>query len=491
MDAERTNHYEAIIGLEVHVQVRTRTKMFCGCPNQYGGDPNTRVCPVCLGYPGVLPTANREAIRKTIVAGLMCNCKIAEYSKFDRKNYFYPDMPKNYQISQYDLPFCEGGFIEIGGTGFSGKPLPSKRVGLTRIHLEEDVGKSTHFEGYTVLDFNRAGVPLMELVSDPDMNTSDEAYAYLNGLKEIMQFADIIDCDMEKGQMRCDVNISVREIGAAEFGTKIEIKNLNSFRAVHRALDYEIARQVDALENGERLRQETRRWDDAAGVTSVMRIKESAHDYRYFPEPDLMPVVFTQEQIDKIRSTLPETPRRMRERLVNTHRISAYDAEVLTQDKALAEYFERAAGKCGNSKATANWIMNELLARLSAEDTPLHESPVKPEGIAELVDLIETGTISGKIAKKVFVEMMGTGRGAREIVEEKGLRQVSDKSAVEQFVNQALAANPDAVEQYRAGKTNAIKFLTGQVMKLSRGQANPKMAVRILEEKLTGSPGSA
>lgn len=484
MDEKDTAHYEAVIGLEAHVQVRTRTKMFCGCRNRYGGNPNTQVCPVCLGYPGVLPTANREAIRKTVTAGLMCNCKIAEYSKFDRKNYFYPDMPKNYQISQYDLPFCQGGFISIGGTGFSGEPLPPKRIGLTRIHLEEDVGKSTHFEGYTVLDFNRAGVPLMELVSEPDMNTPDEAYAYLNSLKEIMQFAAISDCDMEKGQMRCDVNVSVRKIGAAEFGTKIEIKNINSFRAVHRALDYEITRQVDALENGETLRQETRRWDDAAGVTSVMRIKESAHDYRYFPEPDLMPVVFTQEQIDKIRSSLPETPQRMRGRLVNTHGISAYDAEVLTQDKALAEFFEKAAGKCGNSKAAANWILNELLARLSARDTPRHESPVKPEGIAELVDLIEAGTISGKIAKKVFDKMMNSGRDATEIVEEKGLRQVSDASALEQFVDQVLAANPDAVEQYRAGKTNAIKFLTGQVMKISRGQANPKMAVQILETKL-------
>ena len=479
------HNYEAIIGLEVHVQVRTQTKMFCGCPNRYGQEPNTMVCPVCLGYPGVLPVPNREAIRKTVMAGLMCHCEIAEYSKFDRKNYFYPDMPKNYQISQFDLPFCQGGYVEVGGTGFSGEPLPDKKIGLTRIHLEEDVGKSTHFGGYTALDFNRAGVPLMEIVSEPDMNTADEAYAYLTGLKEIMQYAGISDCDMEKGQMRCDVNVSVRKNGATAFGTKIEIKNLNSFRAIHRSLDYEIERQINAVEDGETLRQETRRWDDVAGATSVMRVKESAHDYRYFPEPDLMPVVYTQEQIDEMRAELPESPGQFRQRLLDAYGISEYDAQVLTQDKALAEYFDTAAAKSKKPKAAANWIMNELLGRLGENGIPLPESPVKPEGIAELVNLIEDDTISGKIGKKVFDEMMSSGKGAAAIVEAKGLRQVTDAAAIEQFVDQAMADNPDAVASYRAGETKAIKFLTGQVMKLSRGQANPKLAVQMLEEKLT------
>ncbi|MFO7822180.1 MAG: Asp-tRNA(Asn)/Glu-tRNA(Gln) amidotransferase subunit GatB [Lentisphaeria bacterium] len=486
MSNSHDNQYEAVIGLEVHVQIRTQTKMFCSCPNQYGRAPNTLVCPVCLGYPGVMPVANRQAIHQTVLAGLMCHCRIAEYSKFDRKNYFYPDMPKNYQISQYDLPFCEGGFIEVGGTGFSGDPLPAKKIGLTRIHLEEDVGKSTHFAGYSALDFNRAGVPLMEIVSEPDMNTADEAYAYLTGLKEIMQFGGISDCDMEKGQMRCDVNISVRERGASEFGTKIEIKNLNSFRAVHRALDYEIERQIETLEDGGKMRQETRRWNDTAGATSVMRIKESAHDYRYFPEPDLMPVVFSQAEIDELRADLPETPERLRQRLVETYGIAEYDAQVLTQEKNLAEYFEEAAKNCRNAKSAANWIMTELLGRLSDHEIKITDSPIKPGGIAELVNLIEDDKISGRIGKKVFEEMMTNGKKPAIIVEEKGLRQVTDTSAIEEFVDQAMAANSDAVEQYRAGKTNAIKFLTGQVMKLSRGQANPKMAVRMLEEKLQG-----
>ena len=328
--------YEAVIGLEVHAQIRTASKMFCACPNCYGSEPNTNVCPVCMGYPGVLPVPNKEAIRKTVIAGLLTNCTIAKYSKFDRKSYFYPDMPKNYQISQYDLPFCANGYIAIGGTGFSGEPMAEKKIGITRIHLEEDVAKLTHFHGASGVDYNRAGVPLMETVSEPDMRSADEAYAYLTSLKEIFVYGGIGDCDQEKGQMRCDVNISLRPEGQKEFGTKVELKNLNSFRAVHRAIDYEIWRQSEVLSSGGTIRQETRGWNDDTGETYLMRTKEQAHDYRYFPDPDLAPVVLSDEFIADLRANLPELPGKMRERFVEQYELTPYDAEVLTQDKEIA-----------------------------------------------------------------------------------------------------------------------------------------------------------
>jgi aspartyl-tRNA(Asn)/glutamyl-tRNA(Gln) amidotransferase subunit B len=479
-----TRDYEAVIGLEVHVQVRTRTKMFCGCPNCFGAEPNTAVCPVCLGYPGVMPVPNEEAIRKTIVAGLMCDCRIAGRSKFDRKNYFYPDMPKNYQISQYDMPFCLGGGIPVGGTGFSGEPLATKNIGLTRMHLEEDVAKSIHYGRFSVIDFNRAGVPLLEIVSEPDMRSADEAYAYLTGLKQIMQYADISDCDMEKGQMRCDVNVSVRKHGATAFGEKIEIKNLNSFRAVHRSLVYEIERQIDALEEGLALRQETRRWDDDAGVTAVMRTKESAHDYRYFPEPDLMPVVISDAWRREIAENLPETPQHRRQRFIGQYNITEYDAQVLTQDKTLADYFETAAQAKVNAKTLANWIQTELLRVLGEQGLEVGQSPVPPANLGELIALIEDNTISSKIAKWVFEEMLSSGKPPRTIVEEKGMRQVTDAGEIEQFVDQAIAGNPAAVQEYRDGKEKALQYFVGQVMKLTRGKANPKMVIDLLKDKL-------
>ena len=477
-------NYEAVIGLEVHIQVRTRTKMFCACPNQYGGEPNTRVCPVCLGYPGVMPVINREAVRKTILAGSMCRCEIASYSKFDRKNYFYPDMPKNYQISQYDLPLCGRGSLPVSGNGFSGADLPDKVIGITRIHLEEDVAKSTHYGYYSAIDFNRAGVPLMECVSEPDMRTPDEAYAYLTALKQIMQYADISDCDMEKGQMRCDVNISVRPIDDPAFGTKIEIKNLNSFRAVHRALAYEIDRQADVLDSGGKLRQETRRWDDNAGVTSVMRTKESAHDYRYFPEPDLMPLDITPAWLEKIREDMPELPAERRRRFVTEYGITDYDADILTQDRNLADYFESVAAESPDAKMAANWIMTELLSALSKTSVPVSASPVTPDALAELLRLIGDGTISGKIGKTIFAEMLETGHSPRRIVKEKGLEQVADTGAIEAFVDRAISENPDAVEQYHGGKSKALQYLVGQVMRMSRGKANPQMVVENLKTKL-------
>ena len=477
--------YDVVIGLEVHVKIKTESKMFCSCPNKYGAEPNTLVCPVCMGHPGVLPVPNREAIRKTVLAGLMTECEIAEFSKFDRKSYFYPDMPKNYQISQYDLPFCSSGKIRISGKGFSGEPLPEKTIGITRIHLEEDVAKSTHFGGYSGIDFNRAGGPLMEIVSEPDMESADEAYAYLSELKQIMQYAGISSCDMEKGELRCDVNISLKPAGRKEFGTKIEIKNLNSFRAIHRAICYEISRQAAELDAGAELQQETRGWNDDKGLTYLMRVKESESDYRYFPEPDLMPVTFTQDDIEKIRKTMPETPQAKRKRFVDEYSIPAYDAEVLTQDKDIADFFDTAAGKNAKSaKLLANWIISELLRELSDAGISIAECMITPDSLAELVALIEKGTISGKIAKTVFAEMFKTGEKPAVIVEEKGLVQVSDSSEIEKFVDQAIEENQPQVQQYRDGNEKVLQYFVGQVMKLSRGKANPQMVIKLLKEKL-------
>lgn len=476
--------YEAVIGLEVHVQVKTQSKMFCSCPNRFGEEPNTMVCPVCMGYPGVLPTPNKEAIRKTIVAGLMCSCTIPNYSKFDRKSYFYPDMPKNYQISQYDLPFCIDGKIHISGEGFSGAPLADKDIGLTRIHLEEDVAKLNHLGKSSGVDYNRAGVPLMECVSEPDMRSADEAYAYLTALKQIMQYAGISDCDMEKGQLRCDVNISLRPVGREKFGTKIELKNLNSFRAVHRSICHEMERQAYLLDDGVVLRQETRGWNDDRGETYLMRVKEDAHDYRYFPEPDLMPVTFTDAEIEAVRKQLPELPAQMRERFVRDYGLTEYDADVITHDKAVAAYFNQAADAAKNPKLAANWIISELLRELSDGGVSINECVITPVQLATLVNLIEDGTISGKIAKTVFAKMFESGKDPAKIVEEEGLVQVTDESAIETFVDQAIAANQPQVQQYKDGNEKVLQFFVGQIMKLSRGKANPPMVIKLLKSKL-------
>jgi len=477
--------YEAVIGLEVHVQVRTASKMFCACPNRFGAEPNTLTCPVCLGYPGTLPVINREAVRKTLAAGIMCGCEIPARSKFDRKHYFYPDMPKNYQISQYDLPFCTAGRIPISGKGFSGQALPEKTIGITRIHLEEDVGKLNHFGAYSGVDFNRAGVPLMEIVSEPDLRSADEAYAYLTSLKQILQYAEIGDCDMEKGQMRCDVNVSVRPAGEAQFGTKIEIKNLNSFRAVHRSLVHEIARQVAAVEDGQVLRQETRRWDDAAGATFLMRTKEHAHDYRYFPEPDLMPVEIGADYVAEIGAALPEIPYRRQERFVREYGITPYDAHVLILEKALADYYEAAASESDNPKAVANWVITDLLRVLGERGLTIAACPIRPADLARLVALVLGGKITAKVAKDtVFPAMLETGESPEGIVRAQGLEQVNDDAAIEGFVKQAIAAHPTVVEQYKSGKATALQFLVGQVMKLSRGKANPQVVLALLRKQL-------
>lgn len=476
--------YEAVIGLEVHVQARTQSKMFCSCANRFGAEPNTLVCPVCMGYPGVMPAPNREAIRKIVTAGLMCSCDIQRRSKFDRKSYFYPDMPKNYQLTQYDMPFCLHGKVHISGTGFSGEPLPEKDIRLTRIHLEEDVAKLTHFGTHSGVDFNRAGVPLMEIVSEPDMRSPDEAYAYLTSLKQIIQYADISDCDMEKGQMRCDVNISIRERGSEKFGTKVELKNLNSFRAVHRAIAYEMKRQILILSEGGTIEQETRGWNDDVGDSYSMRGKENAHDYRYFPEPDLLPVEFSDADIEEFKRNLPELPSDRRKRFIEQYQVTEYDAQVLTQEKTCADYFEAAASKSRAPKLVANWIVGDLMRELSESGHTFADCPLPPENLAEMVDLIHKGTINGKIGKTVFPEMFSTGRKAADIIKEKGLVQVSDEGAILKFIEDAIAANPTQVRQYREGRKNVLQFFVGQVMKASRGKANPQTVQKLLAEKL-------
>lgn len=476
--------YEAVIGIEIHVQVRTESKMFCSCANRYGAEPNTLTCPVCLGYPGTLPVPNREAIRKTVRAGLLTGCEIAKFSKFDRKSYFYPDLVKNYQISQYDLPFCTNGRLAIGGTGFSGEALPPKVVGITRIHLEEDPAKLNHMGPSSGADYNRSGVPLLEIVSEPDMRTADEAHAYLSGIKEIMQYGGISDCDMEKGQMRCDVNISLRPVGREKFGTRIELKNLNSFRAAHRAVEYESWRQAELLDRGGVIRQETRGWNDDSGESYLMRTKEEAHDYRYFPDPDLMPVTFTDADIEAFRAELPELPAAMRERFRRDYGLTDYDAGVMTQDRALAAWFDRAAKASNTPKLVANWIGSELLRMLGEAKCPIQECRIAPEDLVELVELIEKKTINGKIAKEIFPEMFETGKKPAEIVRDKGLVQVSDSGAIAEVVTQAIAANPTQIEQYKAGNEKVLQYLVGQVMKLSKGKANPQLVIAELKKQL-------
>jgi len=463
--------YEAVIGLEVHVQLRTQSKLFCGCVTGSGAEPNTQVCPVCLGYPGVMPVMNEEAIRKTILSGLMLGCGITRFSKWDRKNYFYPDMPKNYQISQYDLPLCVGGSVSI----------PGKKLGITRIHLEEDVAKSFHFDSTSGVDFNRAGTPLMEIVSEPDMRTPEDAFAYLTALREILVSGDVSDCDMEKGQMRCDSNVSVRPVGQAKFGEKVEIKNMNTISGVRRAVAYEIQRQITTLTKGGRISQETRRWDDEAGVTSVMRTKEYAHDYRYFPEPDLMPVVVSEELLAEIRRELPELPEAKRHRFIQQYGLPEYDAGVLVADGTVAAYYEQSAAKSKNPKAISNWIMTELLGKWA-------ENKIAPEQLAELVAAIDAGQISGKQGKEVFAEMFATGKAPAEIIQQKGLVQVSDTGALEALADEAIASNPKSVADYKAGNAGALNFLKGQVMKLSRGKANPQLVGKILQQKMAVLP---
>ncbi len=483
------NDYIATIGLEVHVQLKTRSKMFCSCAVEYGAEPNTNVCPVCLGMPGALPAMNEEALKLTALAGLMLGCEIAPRCKFDRKNYFYPDMPKNYQISQYDLPICLHGAVPLHDLAYpkdAQKTIatPDKKIRLTRIHLEEDVAKSFHMESGTGIDFNRAGTPLMEIVSEAEIASAEEAFAYLTVLQQVMVYGGVSDADMEKGQLRCDVNVSVRPAGTDKWGTKIELKNLNSISGVRRALLFEIPRQIEVLEAGGKLDQETRRWDDVRGETTLMRIKESAHDYRYFPDPDLMPVK-TEGLVAAAKSRMPELPWDKRARFVADYGVSDYDAGVLANDLDLASYFETAAKGAKKPKSIANWILNDLQSALSAESVAIGDCPIPPAALDELVNLIDSGTITGKQGKDVFAEMFTSRRPAAAIVEEKGLKQVSDTGAIEALCDQAIANSERAVAEYKAGKIAAINAIKGQVMKLSKGQANIQLVSEILERKLS------
>jgi aspartyl-tRNA(Asn)/glutamyl-tRNA(Gln) amidotransferase subunit B len=472
--------YEPVIGLETHVQLKTKSKMWCGCANEFGAPPNTNVCPVCLGLPGVLPVANEEALRLTALTGLLLNCTVTRYAKFDRKNYFYPDMPKNYQITQYDKPSTIAGWVEFEFQG------GLARVRITRAHLEEDVGKNFHFERNSGVDFNRAGVPLMEIVSEPDLTSADMAYEYLNALKDILVYGGVSDCDMEKGMVRCDVNVSVRPKGQQELGAKIEIKNMNSFSGVRKALEYEIPRQIGMVQQGGKLIQSTRRWDDAAGVTEEMRTKEHAHDYRYFPEPDLMPFEPTDAWLDEVRQRVVELPLARKQRFMRNYQLPASDAQTFVWDVPLGNYFEGIARQAKNPKAAANWVINNLRARMAETQTTLPNLKFKPTGILELIELVEGGKISTRIAQEVFAEMFATGEAPARIVEKKGLAQVSDTAAIEKLCEEAIAANPGPAADYKAGKAAALNFLKGQVMKLSKGKANPALAGEILERKLKG-----
>ncbi|MEI8120533.1 MAG: Asp-tRNA(Asn)/Glu-tRNA(Gln) amidotransferase subunit GatB [bacterium] len=475
----KMSNYRVTIGLEVHVQLKTKSKMFCACSTDFGAPPNTHVCPVCLGYPGSLPVMNREAIHLTVVTGLMLGCRINPFSKFDRKNYFYPDMPKNYQITQYDKPLCLGGYVDIEGEG------KARRIGITRIHQEEDVAKNLHYATWSGIDYNRAGVPLMEIVSEPDMETPAEAFAYLLALRQILVYAGVSDCNLEEGKMRCDVNVSIRPDGQKELGTKAEIKNMNTFKGVFSALEYEIARQIDEVDAGRKIIQETRRWDADLGQTFSMRTKEDAHDYRYFPEPDLMPVVLSESQVAEWGATLPELPAQRRERFVREYGLPEYDAKVLAAEKAVGDYFETAARSSKNPKAVSNWVMSDVLRTLSEKNISITEFSISAEALSELVDLTESKAINSNTARTVFCLMLAEGGRAEAIVAARGLAQVSDTAAIEKIVDQAIAENTKSVEDYRKGKGAALKFLVGQVMRLSKGKANPEMVGVWLERKLS------
>ncbi len=475
--------YEPVIGLEVHVQLGTRTKVFCGCPTGFGALPNTNVCPVCLGLPGALPVLSREAVELAMKAGMALNCTIRRVSRFARKTYFYPDSPKGYQISMYDEPLAEHGFVDVE---VDGKP---KRIGVTRVHMEDDAGKSQH-EGfpdssrYTYVDLNRCGAPLIEIVSEPDMRSSDEAFAYVTELKQNMQFVEVSTCDMEKGHLRCDANVSVRLKGAEEFGTKVEVKNLNSFRFLKQAIEYEIARQVAIIENGGTIHQETRLFNSDSGETVGMRSKEDAHDYRYFPEPDLVPLRIGEKWREEVRAIMPELPAAKRARFIEVYGLREYDAQVLTATRAMAEYFEIVAEVSTDPKMAANWVMGDLAGLLKELNKEVAESPIPARYLGELVGMIVKGELTGKMAKEVLPKIVESGDAPSVIVEREGLKQISDSGALEKIVDEVIAANPKQVEQFKSGKTTVIGFLVGQVMKASRGQANPATVNEILKSRL-------
>ncbi|MBE1446643.1 Asp-tRNA(Asn)/Glu-tRNA(Gln) amidotransferase subunit GatB [Paenibacillus sp. OAS669] len=479
MSATETK-YETVIGLEVHVELHTKSKIFCGCSTEFGAPPNTHTCPVCLGYPGVLPVLNRQAVEYAMKAAMALNCQIATDSKFDRKNYFYPDSPKAYQISQYDKPIGEHGWIEIEVNG------QTKRIGVTRVHLEEDAGKLTHVDGgyASLADYNRVGTPLIEIVSEPDLRSPEEARAYLEKLKAIMQYCDVSDVKMEEGSLRCDANISIRPFGQEKFGTRAELKNMNSFRGVQKGLEYEEWRQADILDSGGEVVQETRRWDEAQGKTLTMRSKEEAHDYRYFPDPDLVRLYIDDEWKARVRASIPELPDTRKTRYVSEYSLPSYDAEVITSSIKLADFFEESLKYTQDAKAVSNWIMGDLLGYLNANNLEFQDVKVTGKGLGEMIGLIEKGTISNKIAKTVFKAMMETGKAPQTIVEEQGLVQISDEGAIKAVVEQVVANNPQSVADFKAGKDKAVGFLVGQVMKETKGKANPGLVNKLIVECL-------
>jgi aspartyl-tRNA(Asn)/glutamyl-tRNA(Gln) amidotransferase subunit B len=475
--------YETVIGLEVHVELKTNSKIFCNSTTAFGGEPNTHVCPVCLGLPGVLPVINKKALEYTIRTALALNCEIAGFSKFDRKNYYYPDMPKNYQISQYDLPIAPKGHLNIELDG------NIRRIGITRVHLEEDTGKLVHpgtitTSPYSFVDYNRAGVPLMEIVSEPDLRSPEEAKAYLEKLKAIILYIGVSDCKMEEGSLRCDANVSVRVQGKEEYGTKTEIKNMNSFKSLQRALAYEVERQIEVLGNKGRIIQETRAWDESKGITLSMRSKEEAHDYRYFPEPDLVPLVIDRKWVEEIRASLPELPDERKTRYQRDYGLSAYDAARLSVEFEMADFFEACVKSYPQPKIVSNWINGDLSRLLNLHNINIVACPLTPQQLGALLKLIEKGTISGKIAKTVFEEMFNKGKDPEQIIQEKGLVQISDEDALVKIVDEIITQNQKVVADYRAGKDRALAFLVGQVMKATRGKANPELVNRLLKEKM-------
>lgn len=480
---EQLAKYEVVIGLEVHVQLSTETKIFCRCPASFGAPPNTNVCPVCLGMPGALPVLSREAVDLAIAGALALDCRVNPLSRFARKNYFYPDLPKGYQISQYDQPLAEHGWVDIQVNGVT------KRLGITRVHMEDDAGKSIH-EGFkdssrsTYVDLNRSGTPLVEIVSEPDMRNSDEAHEFLTVIKQVLQYVGVSTCDMEKGHLRCDANVSVRLWGAEKFGTKAEVKNLNSFRFVKLALDYEIARQVAVLESGGVILQESRLFDSETGETASMRSKEHAHDYRYFPEPDLLPLRIGDAWLERVKSAMPELPAVKRARFRTELGLSEYDAQVLTASRDIAEYFESAAARAGDARLAAHWVMGDLMGALKAAGKEIAESPVTAENLGDLLALTAKGEISGKLAKEIFPKMFASGEPAGAVMEREGLKQISDSGALEKIVDDVLLSSPKQVEQYKSGKTTVIGYLVGQAMKATRGQANPQALNQLLKQKL-------
>jgi aspartyl-tRNA(Asn)/glutamyl-tRNA(Gln) amidotransferase subunit B len=480
MSATETK-YETVIGLEVHVELHTKSKIFCGCATSFGAPPNTHTCPICLGHPGVLPVLNKQAVEYAMKAAMALNCEIAADTKFDRKNYFYPDSPKAYQISQYDKPIGRNGWIDIEVNG------RTKRIGITRVHLEEDAGKLTHVDGgyASLVDFNRVGTPLIEIVSEPDIRSPEEARVYLEKLRAIMLYCEVSDVKMEEGSLRCDANISLRPFGQETFGTKTELKNMNSFRGVQKGLEYEEWRQADVLDSGGKIVQETRRWDEAQGKTISMRSKEEAHDYRYFPDPDLVSLRIDDAWKARVKASIPELPDARKARYTGEYGLPSYDAEVITASKKLADFFEESLNYTKDAKAVANWIMGDLLGYLNANNLELDDVKITGKGLGEMIGLMEKGTISSKIAKTVFKEMLETGKAPQTIVEEKGLVQISDEGAIKAIVEQVVANNPQSVADYKAGTERALGFLVGQIMKETKGKANPGLVNKLLVESLS------